>query len=74
MIKYVYDIKTELLGYRQEVKRVTNEAREEKANLQEMIKNLEEDMKRDRENWQALESNLRDYCSKAQGAYFGVAE
>ncbi|PBK74331.1 hypothetical protein ARMSODRAFT_584665 [Armillaria solidipes] len=39
-----------------------------------MVVDLEADMKRDRRNVQALKDNLRDYCNKAQGAYFGVAE
>ncbi|KAF8915671.1 hypothetical protein CPB85DRAFT_1217506 [Mucidula mucida] len=70
MISYVCDIKTKLLVHRQEVKHLTDETEK----LQATISNMQDDMTRDRENWQALEMNLRDYCSKAQGAYFGVAE
>lgn len=77
MINHVYNVKLDQLKHRQELKRLSEEVsglQNEKSMLENMVKDLENDMQRDRENWQALEANLRDFCSKAQGAYFGVAE
>ncbi|KAK0443117.1 uncharacterized protein EV420DRAFT_1278094 [Desarmillaria tabescens] len=70
VVSYLCDVKSDLVKTKRELAHLTTE----KARSDQMVADLEADMKRDRRNAQALEDNLRDYCSKAQGAYFGVAE
>ncbi|KAK0216838.1 hypothetical protein IW262DRAFT_1276481 [Armillaria fumosa] len=70
VVSYLCDVKSDLVKTKRELAHLTTE----KARSDQMVVDLEADMKRDRRNAQALEDNLRDYCSKAQGAYFGVAE
>ncbi|KIY72328.1 hypothetical protein CYLTODRAFT_388978 [Cylindrobasidium torrendii FP15055 ss-10] len=77
MINHVYNIKLDQLKHRQEIKRLTDDIaslQTDKANLEKMVKEIEDEHKQERDAWQAHEANLREFCSKAQGAYFGVAE
>lgn len=77
MINHVYNIKLDQLKHRQEIKRLTDDIallQADKTRLETMVKEIEDEHKQERDAWQAHETNLREFCSKAQGAYFGVAE